>query len=106
MQPMTTTAAPVPSTSSSSLWRGVGVGVLLGAAVWVVYFVQASVVDWFSWWTSVVPALAVAVVGAVAVALLRPQRRAAALGVALGAAVTLPLVLGAFVVLATALNLE
>jgi hypothetical protein len=103
----TTDTTPTGSSISTRGWRrGLGVGVLIGALVWLVYFVQASTIDVFSWETFVVPVLVAVVVAAVVVALLRPAARATGLALALGVFLTLPLVLGAFAVVFAVLDLE
>ena len=98
-----TRAAPSRRTA---WWRGLGLGLLVGAAVWAAYFVQAREIDWFSWEVSVVPTLALAAFGAVVFAGLRPSARRSSLGFALGSLLTLPLVLGAFLAVFSLLNLE
>ena len=102
---LTETARP-DGTSRAAWWRGLTVGVLVGAAIWVVYFVQASTLDRFPWETVVVPALVVVAAGAAVVGVLRPSARRTSLGVAVGSLLTLPLVLGAFLVAFLVLGLE
>jgi hypothetical protein len=103
----TTDTTHTGSNISTHGWRrGLAAGVLTGALVWLVYFVQASTIDAFSWETSVAPGLVAVVVAAVVVALLRPAARTSALALALGAFLTLPLVLGAFAVVFAVLDLE
>lgn len=88
------------------LWSGLLGGALVGALVWVAYFVQASTTDRYSWEAMVVPALAVAAVGSLVVGTVWPRARRTSVGVALGAISTLPLVLGAFLVVFLAFGLE
>jgi hypothetical protein len=101
-----TERARIDRTPKTAWWHGLAVGVLIGAAIWVIYFVQASTLDRFSWETVVVPTLGAVAAGAAVVAVLRPSARRTSLGIAVGILLTLPMVLGAFLVVFTVLNLE
>lgn len=88
------------------LWRGLLGGASAGALAWVAYFVQASIMDRWSWQAMVMPTLAVIALGAVVVGAARPNARRTSMGVALGALLTLPVVVATFLVVFVLLDLE
>ena len=81
-------------------------GLAIGLSFWGLYFFQASTLDWLFWDVTVVPAVGLVSVAAIAIAALRPPLRSFCLGLAGGVVASLLAVLLAIVLLFAVLNLE
>lgn len=91
----------------SAQWPiGLAFGSACSVAVWVVYFVQASVLDGPFWDVFVIPALGVIAAASLAAATLSRTRRRWWLGFAGGVVLMVPVVLLAFILLFATLGLE
>lgn len=88
-------------------WRAGSVwGLALGLSIWVLYFIQATTVDFLVWDVMVVPTILGVSAVALVVAARRRSLRSFCVGLAGGVLAILPLVLLAFGLLFVALDLE
>lgn len=88
-------------------WRsGLASGLAVGLSLWGLYFIQGSTLDWLFWDVTVVPAVVVISVVAIAIAALRPPLRSFCIGLAGGVVASLLVALLAILLLFEVLNLE
>lgn len=85
---------------------GMAFGTLCGLLLWVVYFVQASVISGLFWDVFVIPAFGVVALAVLSAAAMRRSRRSWWLGFTWGALLMVPLAAFAFMLLFAILGLE
>ena len=88
-------------------WRsGLASGLAVGLSLWVLYFMQASTLDWLFWDVMVVPAVVVVSGVALTIAALKPPLRSFCIGLAGGVIASLLTALLTLGLLFAVLNLE